>query len=115
LLTRQPQLRMLLLQTMIKLRETTIARRQIIIHRHFQPLLADLQLAQQFLLITADHFRRGGRRGGAQIGNEIGDSHIRFMPHGADHRNGAGEDRPRDPLVVKTPQIFQRSAAATDD
>ena len=88
---------------------------QIIIHRHLKALLPGLHLAQQLLLIAADHLRRCRRRWRAQIGDKIGDRHVSFMADGADHRNAAGKNRPRHAFVVKAPQIFQRPAAAPDD
>ena len=37
------------------------------------------------------------------------------MADGADDRDLAGENSPRHPLIVKTPQILQRTAAASDN
>jgi hypothetical protein len=98
-----------------KLGKTALATGEEIVHRHLQPLLPGLQLAQQLLLIAADDLR-GGRRGRrAQVGNKISDRDVGFMADGADDRDLAGEDSPRHPLIVKTPQILQRTAAASDN
>ena len=56
LLTGQTQLWMLLLQAMLKTRVKPLLARQVVIHRHLQPLLLRLQLAQQFQLVPADDF-----------------------------------------------------------
>ena len=56
--------------------------------------------------------RSGRRRRCAQIGHEIGDREIGFMPDAADHRNRAGSDHPRQPLIIESPEIFDRSATA---
>ena len=115
LLAGQPQLRVLLLQTMEQLGKSALATGEEIVHCHLQPLLPGLQLAQQLLLIAADDLC-GGRRGRrAQVGNKISDSDVGFMANGADDRDLAGEDSSRHPLIVKTPQILQRTAAASDN
>ncbi len=50
-----------------------------------------------------------------QVGNKISDRDVGFMADGADDRDLAGENSPRHPLIVKTPQILQRTAAASDN
>ncbi len=50
---------MLLLQAMEQLGKTALATGEEIVHRHLQPLLSGLQLAQQLLLVAADDFRGG--------------------------------------------------------
>ena len=62
LLTGQPQLRVLLLQAMMKLGKPARPVGQEIVHRHFQTLLTILQLTQQLQLIAAHHFRGCGGR-----------------------------------------------------
>ena len=47
------------LQAMEQLGKTALATGEEIVHRHFQPLLSGLQLAQQLLLVAADDFRGG--------------------------------------------------------
>lgn len=78
---------MLLLQTVKNLGKATMAVGKEVVHRHFKALLPGLELAQQLLLVAADHFcRRGGRRG-AQVGDKIGDSDVSLMAYGADDGN----------------------------
>ena len=103
LLTGQPQLRMLLLQAVKNLGKATMAVGKEVVHRHFKALLPGLELAQQLLLVAADHFRRRGRGRGAQVGDKIGDSDVSFMAYGADDGNRAGKNRPRHSLIVKAP------------
>ena len=63
LLTGEAQLRMLLLQPVIKLGKTPGAVSNEKVHRHLKTLLSGLDLAQQFRLVATDDFRggRGGR------------------------------------------------------
>ncbi len=65
LLTRQTQLRMLLLQTMVKLGKAAGTVGEEVVHRHLQALLPVLDLTQQLQLVTADYLCRRGRRGRA--------------------------------------------------
>jgi hypothetical protein len=68
------------------------------------------------LLARLHHdFRRGRRRGRAQIGHKIGNREVRFVAHAADHGNFRNGDRARDNLQVEGPQILKRSPAARDD
>src|ERR1043166_4872316 len=57
----------------------------------------------------------GRRRGGTDIGHEIGDGEIDFVADGADDGDGAGEDCTGDHFFVECPEVFDRSAAAADD
>ncbi len=58
----------------------------------------------------------GGRwRGGADIGSEIGQGEIGFVPHTADDRDRRSGYRSRDSFIVERPQIFYRAATARDD
>ena len=61
----------------------------------------------QFIDIGGD--RLGGNRGrrGAQIGNEIGYGEVDFMPHTRHQWNRAGDDIPRQRLVIEAPQVLE--------
>ncbi|MNZ72423.1 hypothetical protein D3C78_908020 [compost metagenome] len=106
---------MLLLQPMVQLRKAPGAIGQEIVHRHFQTLLSVLYLAQQFQLISTHYFSRRGRRWCTHIRYKIGDSDIGFMTNGTHDGYLTGKNRSCDALVVKAPEIFQRSAAASDN
>ena len=77
-----------------------------------QALVLGLQLAQGLIARCADQLGSGGRRGCAQVGDEIGDAEIGLVPHPADHRHRAGGDGAGQGLVVEGPQILDRAAAA---
>ena len=67
-------------------------------------------------VLALDDQLRGGRRcRRAQVGDEIGDREIRLVPHRRDDRDGGGGDRPRDHLLVESPEVLHRAAAAADD
>ncbi len=85
------------------LSKTAAAVGEVVVHRHAQTLLGGLNLAQQFLLVTADDFRRRRRRRRAQVADKIGDSDIGFVANGANHRNAAGKNSARHAFVVKAP------------
>ena len=75
----------------------------------------DLQrLAQPFAVL---HNGLGARRrcGSPDIGDQIGDGHVDFMPHGRDHGDRAGDDRTRHHLFVKRPEVFERTPTTRDD
>src|SRR5882762_9488541 len=48
--------------------------------------------------------RRWGRR--PKVRDEVTQRHIRFMPHGGDHRHRHCSDRARDALTVEGPEIL---------
>src|SRR6266850_1905262 len=62
-----------------------------------------------------DELGSGGRRRGAQVGNEIGNGEIGFVADAGDHGNFGSEDGARDDFFVEGPQIFHRAAAAGED
>ncbi len=62
-----------------------------------------------------DDLGRCRRRGGANVGDEVGDREISFMAHGRDHWNRRLANRARDLFLVKCPEIFRRTAAATNN
>ncbi len=56
-----------------------------------------------------------GRRGRADVGNEVQQRDVLFVPDGADHRSGAAGHGPDQVLVGEREQVFQRAAAPRDD
>ena len=80
-----------------------------------QTLFVAAQLLQPVGLIRAHQFGCSGGRGGALIGDKIGNGEIDLMADAADDRQLAGRNRARHDFLVERPQIFQRAAAATDD
>ena len=67
-------------------------------------------------LARADHdFRGGGRSGGAQVGDKIGDGEIGLVTHAGDYRDHRFENRARDDFFIEGPQIFERAAAAREN
>src|SRR4029077_20887189 len=62
-----------------------------------------------------DELGGGGRRGSANIGDEIGDGEIGFVADARDDGNFRCKDRAGDDFFVEGPQIFQGAAAARDD
>ena len=62
-----------------------------------------------------DELRGVGRRGGADVGDEVRNREIDFVADRGNDRHGTRGDRARQRLVVERPEIFGRSAAASDD
>ena len=60
-------------------------------------------------------FRRGGRGGGAPVGDEFGDGEVGLVADPGHDRDRAGVDRARQPFVVERPQVLDRAAAAAQD
>ena len=58
---------------------------------------------------------RGGRGRRAQVGSQIGERQVGFVPDPADHRQARGRDRPHHALVVEGPEVFERATTATHD
>jgi len=71
-----------------------------------------LQLGQPLRLRRAHQFGRRRGCGRPQVGHEVGDGEIGFVPDAADHRHRAGGDGARQRLVVESPQVLDRAAAA---
>lgn len=63
----------------------------------------------------ARKFGGGSRRGGAPVGDQIGNREVGFMTDAGDHRQRAGGNGARQVLVVERPQIFDAATAAGDD
>src|SRR5579883_234099 len=66
-------------------------------------------MAVEFLARANHHLGRSRWRRGANIGGEVGDGEISFVADSGNDGDGAGDDRPRDGLFVKGPQIFGRA------
>lgn len=64
---------------------------------------------------SGEDFGGGGRGGGAEIGDEVGDGDVGFMADGGDDGNGGGVDGAGDDLLVEGPEVFERAAAAGHD
>src|SRR5882762_3395896 len=62
-----------------------------------------------------DELGGGGRRGSANVGDEIGDGEIGFVADAGDHGNFRSEDGARDDFFVEGPQILHGAAAARED
>jgi len=76
---------------------------------------ADVISTQRFanvFRIRHSQLRRVRRRCGAQIGHKVRNRHIRFVPDGGYDRDVRIIDRARDPLIIKRPQVLDRTAAA---
>src|SRR5271165_5095487 len=73
------------------------------------------QVFDDFVLGFGNQFCRGGRGGGAEVGDEIGDGEVGFMPDSrndgeAARCNGAGYA-----LGVEGGQVFEGASAACQD
>ncbi|VWC42463.1 hypothetical protein BLA6860_07099 [Burkholderia lata] len=84
------------------------------LHAARERTLALADLAQQQRPLRARELGRAGRRRRTQVGREVRDREIGFVPDAADDRQFARRDRARQRLVVERPQILDRAAAATD-
>src|ERR1700737_779620 len=68
------------------------------------------------LALRADHdLRRGRRSWRAEVGDQVADGEVRLVSHSGNRGDGACSDRPRHDLLVKRPQILQRTSAAADE
>ena len=62
-----------------------------------------------------DELGGGGRRGGAEVGDVIGDGVVDFVADGGDDGEMAGGDGACEALVVEAGKVFKRAAAAGDE
>ncbi len=62
-----------------------------------------------------DQLGGGGGRGGAHVGDEIGDGEIGFVADAGDYGNFRSEDGAREFFFVEGPEIFEGAAAAGED
>ena len=70
----------------------------------------------QELVLFPDHqLGRGRRRGGPQVGDEIGDGEIGLVADGGDHRDAAAVDGLHHRRLVEGPQVLVAAPAAADD
>ena len=78
--------------------------------------LTDLPLAAQRKLTHRGELRaqlgRLGRRGRADVGNEVGNREIDLVANAGYQRQRVVDDRACQRLVVEAPQVFERTAAA---
>ena len=74
-----------------------------------------LQAGQRVVAQGRGQLGRRGRRRRAQVGRQFGQRDVGFMADPADHRQAAAGHGPHHRLVVESPQVFQRAAAAADD
>src|SRR2546430_14903887 len=51
----------------------------------------------------------------AHVGDKIGDCEISFVADGGDDRNRGAANRARNYLFIKSPEVFDGSAAASDN
>ncbi len=68
-----------------------------------------------FLARADDEFGGRGRRGSAQVGDEVGDGEIGFVADGGDHGNFGRGDGAGEAFVVEGGEIFGGASAAGDD
>src|SRR6266568_5243656 len=68
----------------------------------------------EFATRLNDELGSGGRRGGADVGDKIGNGEIGFVPDAGDNGNLGVGDGACDDLFVEGPQIFERAAAADE-
>ena len=66
-------------------------------------------------LAAAEEFGGGRGRGGAEVGDEVGDGLVGFVADGGDGGDAGGGDGARDDFLVEGPEVFEGAAAAADD
>src|SRR5690348_926982 len=66
----------------------------------------------EFAARLHDDFRGGGRRGSANVGDEIGDGEIGFVANAGDNGDARIENCAGDDFFVERPKIFERTSAA---
>ena len=67
------------------------------------------------MLRGGDELGGGGGRGGAQVGDEVGDGEVGLVADGGDDGQLGGGDGAGEGLVVEAGEIFDGAAAAGDD
>ncbi len=92
--------------------EPLVAQVDLALHAVVQALRQQLQRAQPEVARLRHQLRRGGGRGRAQVGAEIGDGEVRLVPHAAEHGHRALHDGARQLGVVEGPEILHGAAAA---
>ena len=82
--------------------------------RCLQPVREPIDSIEEFFLRGDHELRCRRRRRRAEIRDEIRDGEVHLVTHCGNHRNGARDDRARDPLFVEGPEVFGRSAASAE-
>jgi IMP dehydrogenase len=103
------------LQAMLQMCQPLLRRAQLAPPGLHQSLADAPQGVEQRLAIGHHQFCRTRRRGGAHIGDKVGNREVNFVADAADDRNGAGANGARHRLVVECPQIFKRTTTADQD
>ena len=80
-----------------------------------EPRDQDADPRQELVARRAHQFRGGGRGRRAHVGGEVGDREVGFVADAHHDRDRRGANRPRHPLVVERPQVFDAAAAAAQD
>ena len=70
---------------------------------------------EQLVQVRDDQSRRRRRRGGAHVCREIAQRCVLLVPDGRDDRHRAAREGPNDALVAERQEIFEATAAASDD
>src|SRR5262249_33716504 len=81
--------------------------------RHGQKQVGDVLV--EFTARLHDEFGGGGRRRGANVGDEIGDGEVGLVADAGDHGNGASGDGAGDCFFVEGPEIFEGAATASQN
>ena len=69
--------------------------------------LLDVQPIEHFFQDGHRQFRRRGRGGRSNVGDEVRDGDVHFVPDRANDGDPAGEDRTGHDFLVERPQVFQ--------
>jgi len=85
--------------------------RQALLHRRLKARPELEHAPDQGVFLPDDQLGGGRRRGGAQVGDEVGDRIVGLVAHGRDDRRPGGRDRARHGFLVEGPEILQRAAA----
>ncbi len=80
-----------------------------------EPRDQDADPGQELVARRAREFRCGGRGRRAHVGSEVGDREVGFVPDAHHDRDRRGANRPRHPLVVERPEVFDAAAPAAQD
>jgi hypothetical protein len=70
------------------------------------PVAKPVDVRKEFVLPSNDELgsRRGCRR--PEVGDEVGDGHVGFVAHSADHRHSRASQGARDHFFVEGPEIL---------
>ena len=71
--------------------------------------------SRQLRPVGDDEPRRGRRRRGPRVGDEVAERRVLLVPDGRDDRSGALGDRAHEPLVAERQEIVEAAAAAGED